>query len=503
MIENTSKHLVKSYLAVFVLAAALYIASCAPASLWQDSAMLQYRIWHNDIEGGLGLAQAHPLYCIIAIAIKYIPLGEFGYRINLISSIAAAFTVANIFLLLKLWLGKNTPAVLTAITLALSHTLWQQASIAEDYTLYTALLTAELLFMLQYFKSGRIGYLYLLGLFNGLAIATHLLGIIPLTCYVVLLATLIVRKQINIKNIALIVLLWLVGASPYEYLIVKNIITTGDLTATLASAVFGSGWQQSVLNTSLPSKIIKENLILIAYNFSTFNGLFFFAGLYALKKLSPTRSFKNILLALLVLFFVFAFRYTVPDRYVFFLPFYCVGSVVGGAGFGLFITQPKRKILRGIVFVLALLPVPTYIIAPAIAQEVQFKLPLKRNIPYRNDYIWFLRPWKTADRSPERFANEALKIVEDSAVICADGTTVYPLWYLQEIKGIRTDVKVVSQSGSYKNPIPFPTVDTIEQLMADTAVYVVSPVEGYCPGFLLEHYDFVRTGPIYRVVDRQ
>ena len=107
MIENTSKHLVKSYLAVLALTAALYIASCAPGTLWQDSGMFQYRIFHNDIEGKLGLALAHPLYCIIAIGVKYIPLGEFGYRINLISAIAAAFTVANVFLLLKLWLGGN------------------------------------------------------------------------------------------------------------------------------------------------------------------------------------------------------------------------------------------------------------------------------------------------------------------------------------------------------------------------------------------------------------
>ncbi len=503
MIDSTSKHLVKSYLAVLALAAALYVASCAPGVLWQDSGMFQYRIWHNDIEGKLGIALAHPLYCIIAIGVKYIPFGEFGYRINLISAIFAAVTVANVFLLLKLWLGRNIPAALAAITLALSHTLWQHASIAEVYTLYTALLTAELIFLLQYFKTGRTGYLYLLGLFNGLAIANHLWAIIPFACYTVFLITLIAKKRVNIKNVAVIVLLWILGAAPYEYLIIKNILTTGGFTATLASAVFGAGWQHSVLNTSISGKIIKENLLLIAYNFSTFNGLFFFAGLYALKKLSPTRSFKNILLALLVLFFIFAFRYTVPDRYVFSLPFYCVGSVIGGVGFNLLVARPKRKILTCLVFIFAFMPIPSYIIAPILAKKAHFKLPTKRELPYRDSYTYFLRPWRTGYRGAEIFAAEALQSIENRAVIIADGTTVYPLWYLQEIKQKSADVKVLSQHGSYKNPIPFPTVDTIEQLMADSAVYVVSPVAGYCPDFLLERYKFVKTGPIYRIVDRQ
>jgi hypothetical protein len=102
-----SKNLTVSYFVVLLVAAVLYIATCAPGPLWQDSGMYQYRIWHNDIEGMLGLALSHPLYHIIGIGVKYIPLGEFAYRVNLISAIAAAFTIANLFLLLRLWLGKN------------------------------------------------------------------------------------------------------------------------------------------------------------------------------------------------------------------------------------------------------------------------------------------------------------------------------------------------------------------------------------------------------------
>ncbi len=497
-----SKSLAVDYVVVLLAAAVLYIATCAPGPLWQDSGMYQYRIWHNDIEGKLGLALSHPLYHIIGITVKYIPLGEFAYRVNLISAVAAAFTIANLFLLVRLWLGKNTPALLAAITLALSWTIWQSASIAEVYTLYLALLFAELIMLLQYIKTRRVGFLYLLALFNGLAIADHMWGIIPFACYIVFVVVLLIKKQIRLQNLAVLVGLWVIGAVPYEYLIIKNIVQTGDFTGTVASALFGNSWRGAVFNTRLSIRLAGENLIFMAYNFPTPNCLFFFAGLYGLKKVSPGRSFRNILLALLVLFFVFAFRYTVPDRYTFFMPFYCLVSVLIGVGFNLLVTQPNRRTLCRIVFIFALLPVPTYIIAPVIAQKMQFNLSARRDIPYRNEYIWFLRPWQTGYNGPEQFAKQALSDVgKEEAIIIADGTTVYPLWYVQKIKGMAPNVKIVSNHGSYESPIAFPTAETIDKLVAERAVYVVSPVAGYCPQFLLERYKFERKGVLWKVIN--
>jgi hypothetical protein len=148
-----------------------------------------------------------------------------------------------------------------------------------------------------------------------------------------------------------------------------------------------------------------------------------------------------------------------------------------------------------------MLPIPIYIVAPIVAEKVRFRLPTKREIPYRNEYVWFLRPWQTGYDGAERFAKEALSGTEKDSIIIADGTTVYPIWYVQTIKAMRPDVKVLSFDKSYQNPIAFPTQDTIGQLMANHVVYVVSPVAGYCPRFLLDQYNFVRTGVLWRAVE--
>jgi len=470
-------NLKESYIAVFLIAGALYVATCAPGLLWQDSGMYQYRIWHNDIEGRLGLALSHPLYHIIGIGVKQIPLGEFAHRINLISAVAAAFAIANLFLLMRIWLDKLLPALITAVCLALSHTFWRHAVIAETYTLYTALFSAELLMLLQYFKTRRTEYLYFLGLCNGLAIANHMFAVIAFACYLVYCIILLKRKHINLGHFRNIALMWIIGAAPYGYLIVKDIIQGGSFTATAASAFFGNKWLGNVLNVSLSVQIIKENLILIAYNFPSPNILLFFVGIYGLTKVPHGFGFAKVLLALLILYFIFAYRYTVPDRYAFFIPFYCLVSILIGVGFDLLITTFKYKTLCWIVVIFALLPIPFYIAVPFLAEKFEFNLSTRANVPYRNDYTWFLQPWKIGYNGAEKFAEEVFDKLDPEAVVYADNTMVYPLLYMQEVKGKRADIRIISEyAGSIG--VPLLTERSIEQWLSEGDVHTVSPITG-------------------------
>jgi hypothetical protein len=134
-----------------------------------------------------------------------------------------------------------------------------------------------------------------------------------------------------------------------------------------------------------------------------------------------------------------------------------------------------------------------------VAQKVHFNLTTDRKIAFRNDYTWFLRPWRTNYHNPEKFANEVFKTVENNAVIYADVTTVYPLLYAQEIKGRRNDIKIVSFHPNRKNPIVF-NEQTVPMLLQESSMYIVSPVEGYSPQFLREQYEFRQAGIIWKVV---
>ena len=486
------------YFAVLLAAGALYAISCAPGALWQDSGLIQYRVWHGDIEGFLGLAISHPLYYIVAIGAGLIPLGELAHRVNLVSAAAAAVAVANLYLLMRLWLGREFPAIIAAVTLALSHTFWQHASVAETYTLWTALFLAELLMLLQYSRTRKVGYLYLLGLFNGLAIAVHMLASIALVCYAVFVVLLLAKRAVRVRDVAVIAVLWIVGALPYEYLIVRNIVRSGDVLGTLASAAFADRWRGDVLNTSLSWTIVKEDLLYIALNFPTPNLLLFFAGGYSLYKTRSAPAFRSIVSALLILFFVFAFRYTVSDRYAFFIPFYSVAAILIGAGVYEVQTRVRHRTAPCAIALCSLLPVVVYAAAPVMAERMHMPIGTRGDIPYRDDYRYFLEPWKTGYDGADRFADEALRGVEPNAIICADTTTVGPLLYVQEVKGIRADVRVVTGIVSSRGAPPY-NQQLLEMLIEAQPVYVTSRRPGYCPPFILENHVPTKAGILWRV----
>jgi len=492
----------KGYIVVFIAAAVLYIATCAPGIVWQDSGVIQYRVWHNDIEGRLGLALSHPLYYILAIAVKNIPFGEVAYRVNVMTAVISALAVANLFLLIRLWLGKTFPALLGAATLALSHTFWRHSTIPETYGLAVALLLFELIVLLQYAKTSRVGYLYLLALINGLAIANHMLASIAFICYLVLVVIFLIKKQIKLQDLLLMAVLWIAGALPFEYLIIKNILQSGDFWGTLASAAFGAKWRGDVLNTTLNMQIIKENFMYIVMNFPTPNLLLLIVGAWSIHEFSPKRWFANVLIALLIMYLAFAFRYTVPDRYAFFIPFYCIVSLLIGVGAYNYLNKSSR-IMTCVFAVFCLVVVPFYFMAPKIAEGLEIKIGSGRKIDYRESDTYFLWPWKNGYKGAERFAVEALFSVRSPAIIYADATTAPPLLYAQEVMKERQeyDIKIISSIGCSENSPEF-NKKTIKKLLSERSVYVVTPAKGYCPDFLLRRYDFEPVGVLWKVVEK-
>jgi hypothetical protein len=294
----------------------------------------------------------------------------------------------------------------------------------------------------------------------------------------------------------------MIGALPYEFLIVRSMIQTGDVAGTLASAAFGMRWREAVLNTSLSMEMLKENICYILFNFPTPNLLLFFIGGYALFKISISRGLRNILLAIIALFFVFAFRYPVPDRYAFFIPLYVMASVFIGFGTHHLLSRINHKALGFLVILFSLLPIGVYSIAPTMAGRMQLNIGTRNDIPYREDNVYFLQPWKTGYRGSERFADEALDLVEDNAVIYADATAVAPLLLAQQVKAKRQDVAIISGTVNSENT-PLFNEQTVGTLLENRPIYVVSRKPGYCPAFLLEDYDLVQTGILWKVVAKK
>ena len=176
-------------------------------------------------------------------------------------------------------------------------------------------------------------------------------------------------------------------------------------------------------------------------------------------------------------------------------------SVFIAAGVKMVASEFRSKLLLMLVFLGCLIPVVVYEVLPEVARVVGLKLGTKRVLPYRDDYKFFLRPWKTGYRGAERFASEALDQVEKDAIIFADGTTVYPLLLAQETANQRKDVTIVSGHGSVDNMSIY-SEDFIKNKWDQLDVYVISPVKGYCPEFLLDSYHFEHNGVLSKAVKK-
>jgi hypothetical protein len=489
---------------VLIGAAALYVVTCAPAVLWQDSALFAYRALHNDIEGRLGLALAHPLYMLILLAAKMISLGDIAYRVNLVSSVFGAIAVANSYAILVLWARSRFAGIVGAITLAVSWTFWQHSTIAEAYTLYGAILTTELVVLLKYAESRRVGWLYVLALVNGLSIADHMWGIFPLATYIVFVTVLCMQKKVLWRQMAVMGLFWVLGALPYEYLIVRDMIQTGSIAGPLGSAIYANKtWEGNVFNIGITGKVAIENLLFIGLNFPTPNIVLLFAGIVAAWQLRERRGMAVIVLGQVFLFLVFAFRYNVPDRHAFFLPFYVVTALFFGLGAE--VVRERfygKKWVPAVLIALAILPAGVYCFTPTLGRHFYKSLADRRQLPYRDDFKYWLQPWQTGYRGAERFATEALVQVEPNATIYADSTTSLTLMYIQETRKLRPDVLIISDYDSEQGG-PALTPETIGPLMNKSAVYVVSAKSTYCPVFVLTDFETERDGVLFRIVKRK
>ena len=500
IIESTKQRFLVNYVLIFLSTLLIYGICCAPGYLWQDSGLIQYRTINKDITGPFGLALSHPLYYILSISLSQSLPQAFPACINLISSFFAALTIANVYLLVSIWTNAKLPALIASLTLAFSHTFWRNACIAETYSLWICLFSFELLFLLFYIRLNNVKYLHGLAVFNGLAISTHILAIIPLICYTGYLTWLCKNRKIKPFSLVTILISWLVASYPYLDLIIQQILQSHDIGASIQSALFGSNWQDEALSLTITRRLFKTSLLYFILNFPTLNAcLFLLPLIHMIRNKGNKDSFSIILWFLALLFYVFALRYDVPDRYMFFVPFYFIISMFIGIGAHILCQSSHFKQLKTVTIIFSLLPILAYAMVPSAAKQQKIHLNTRADVPYRNDYTFFLQPWKTGYHGAERFAREALTQADPNALICADMTTVCPLLLLQQQEDLRPDIQIANPILGIK--INWQSSSQVDQIIKKQALYVVSRKPGYCPASLLD-YPMQQKGILWQVLPK-
>lgn len=157
----------------------LYLSTLAPTLLFADGGEFQFVPYLLGISHPTG----YPLYLLLGWLWSHLlPWGDVAFRMNLFSTLWGGITVGLLYLvgLLVLAQAKLEPlylrrglALLAALAFAASRTFWSQAIIAEVYTFNTLFVALTLLLLLLWAEKRDGRLLYLFAFIYGLSLTHH------------------------------------------------------------------------------------------------------------------------------------------------------------------------------------------------------------------------------------------------------------------------------------------------------------------------------------------
>lgn len=456
------------WVACFLSSFALYAATAARGAQWQDSGYYVLRAVTGELVNPLGLALTHPLQFWLARVALWVPAGEPAYRITLVSALVGALAVANVYGCVRSLGGRPSAALFAAGSLALANTYWKLSTLAETYAVTAAALSAECWCLIAFLKSNRIpqgpsktaiwqeaSLLAAMYFFNGLSLANHNFALLTIPVLVMTTLRALRRREIGVSALAASACVWLIGASPYLFLMARQLLETGDWKGTLWSALFGVAFAEQVVNVrvSLSGMLISFGFVLLS-----FPNMFLPISIFGIRK----RNWKDswlwlMLLTGLCLHVLFAFRYPVPDQHYFFLPTYLFLALFAGVGFSKAVETAqavpgsehktgKQRRWRGFVIASWALLVLTpfwYVFAPDAARRFDVLGYVERNKPYRDDYRYLLIPWSAWERSADRLSRHAVELAgENGVIIVEDKMAVFAVQY-EVLRSNRDSIRVV------------------------------------------------------------
>ena len=404
-----------------------------------DYGQFVLRIITGELFNELGLALAHPIHFWLGQAAVAVLPAQPPFAVALVSALAGAITIANVFAVVRTVTDRCAPALAAAASLMVANTFWRMSSMPECYTVTTALLSAELWCMAVFFKrrsapheaeqahsshtrNALIGMMF----FNGLGLANHNMALLTLPVSGLVLLCAWRRSDIQLRGFLLAFFAWFIGAAPYLTLVIIDAARTGDAAAAATSALFGSHYADNVLNAN-PG--LKQAAISVAFTLLSFPGIALplaAIGLWAGRSYFAKNLHNSGLwwawAGALALHLLFVLRYNVVDQHTFLLPTYTLAALFVGVGFAWLadrLNATRRRVLCVVMALSVLLAPAVYVLAASVARDRNALGSMARFKPYRDDYRYLFVPWGLGETSAQRMSNQAVALVGDAGVIIA------------------------------------------------------------------------------------
>ena len=153
-----------------IIAFLVYAVQLAPTVTGEDSGELITAAYF------LGIAHppGYPLWCLLAHPFTWLPWGDVAWRVNLSSAFFAGATISVMYFLGMHLFRSRFSSVVAAFCLAFSYEFFEQSVIAEVYTLNAFLVAVLWIFLVRWYQLGRPNnLLYLFAAIYGLSMGNH------------------------------------------------------------------------------------------------------------------------------------------------------------------------------------------------------------------------------------------------------------------------------------------------------------------------------------------
>lgn len=154
---------------VFLAPFCLYLKTLAPTVYGLDSAELTAGAFTLGIVHSPGA----PLYLLTAHLFTRLPIGDVGWRVNLLSAVCGSLSAVFVYATLRRRTGHPWIAVLGAWLLAASYYIWVWSVVAELYAVHLCISSALFWLLALWMESRRDRLLWAMAVVAGLGAGNH------------------------------------------------------------------------------------------------------------------------------------------------------------------------------------------------------------------------------------------------------------------------------------------------------------------------------------------
>ncbi|MBI5410260.1 MAG: DUF2723 domain-containing protein [Nitrospirae bacterium] len=488
---------------VFFFPIALYLFTLAPTVIWGDSARFALEV--KNLYLGYS-ADSHPLFIVLGKAFSFLPF-ELAYSLNLLAAVSASAAVFLVYLILIEITRSKISAVVGALALCVSHAFWLHAVTAEVYDLNAAFVAAVILCLLKWRKDpDRRAPLYAAALLFGLGMTNHriiLIDLIGIVIFVLVTDFKIIKRG---RALLSVFISFFAGSLLLVYVIIQKML---DKPVTVVADTFSAeGYKDAVVKYS--PKILEEIGMYLSYLFYQFPLAGFILGLAGIVALFRKDKKLALLFCLLIIMnWLLLFKLGPSyghSKYTFYISAYTVFSILIGYGFFSLknYLEDKGRSVEKLSLITAasvvLLPALLYNVTPHLTKRLGIDLLHARPVPYRDNDEFFLNPSKRGYTGAERYAKEAFETASAGSVIISDYTPYTVLKYLQDVKGVRTDVLLIRIAG-HGGVIP----KILSEYSGKRDIYLADTgiPKSYKMRYLAKKYAIVRQGVLHKLIQKE